>query len=117
MNKVKKLYYHYQSESEVAKANMPFLKSGGLFIPTTKTFLMGEMVECHLALVDEGHLIRTQAKVVWITPVGVVSYHITQGIGVEFDNKEAKEFIKVINELLEELDLSAIDKSYTFLMQ
>ena len=68
-------------------AYMPFLKGGGIFIPTSREYKLGEEVFMLLALMDDPNRIAVQGKVVWITPEGVQGNR-TQGIGVQFTQDE-----------------------------
>ena len=51
-------------------AYMPFVRNGGLFVPTNKRYELGEEVFILLALMDEPEKIPINGKVVWITPKG-----------------------------------------------
>jgi type IV pilus assembly protein PilZ len=68
-------------------AYMPFLKAGGIFIPTNRSYELGEEVFMLLSLMDDPQRIAVQGKVIWITPYGVPGKR-TQGIGVQFTNDE-----------------------------
>jgi len=68
-------------------AYMPFLKGGGIFIPTNQSYELGEAVFMLLSLMGAAQRIAVQGKVVWITPYGVLGKR-TQGIGVQFTNDE-----------------------------
>jgi Tfp pilus assembly protein PilZ len=61
-------------------AYMPFLRGGGIFIPTSRPYALGEEVFMLLSLMDDPNKIAVQGKVVWITPEGVQGNR-TQGIG------------------------------------
>jgi len=61
---------------------MPFIKNGGLFIPTAKSYRLGDEVFILLSLMDEPQQIPLTAKVVWITPQGSQG-HRRPGIGVQ----------------------------------
>ena len=52
-------------------AYMPFLRGGGIFIPTSRPYTLGEEVFMLLSLMDDPNRIAVQGKVVWITPEGV----------------------------------------------
>lgn len=69
-------------------AYMPFLKSGGLFVPTTRAHQMGDQVYMLLSLMDDPSKIPLSGRVVWITPHGAQANR-QQGIGVQFDDNEA----------------------------
>ena len=62
---------------------MPFLKGGGIVIPTSRPYSLGEEVFMLLSLMDDPNRIAVQGKVVWITPDGGQGNR-TQGIGVQF---------------------------------
>ena len=64
-------------------AYMPFLKGGGIFIPTNRTYKIGDEVFMLLSLMDDPAKVAVQGTVVWITPEGVQGNR-TQGIGVQF---------------------------------
>jgi type IV pilus assembly protein PilZ len=68
-------------------AYMPFLKGGGIFIPTSRQYQLGEEVFMLLSLMDDPNRIAVQGRVVWITPEGVQGNR-TQGIGVQFTQDE-----------------------------
>lgn len=51
-------------------AYMPFIRNGGLFIPTSKTYRLGDEVFMLLSLMDEPEKIPVAGKVVWVTPRG-----------------------------------------------
>lgn len=62
---------------------MPYVKNGGLFIPTSKPYRIGDEVFMLLTLMDETEKIPVAGRVVWITPKGAQSNKIA-GIGVQF---------------------------------
>jgi type IV pilus assembly protein PilZ len=69
-------------------AYMPFLKGGGIFIPTTKQYKLGDEVFMLLTLMEDPNKIPVAGKVVWITPAGAHGGK-TQGIGVQFDKNDS----------------------------
>lgn len=64
-------------------AFMPYLKNGGLFVPTAKPYRLGDEVFMLLTLMDEAEKLPIAGKVVWITPQGAEGNR-TAGIGVQF---------------------------------
>jgi type IV pilus assembly protein PilZ len=62
---------------------MPFIKNGGLFIPTAKPYKLGDEVFMLLTLMDSKEKLPVAGRVVWITPKGAQS-NKTAGIGVQF---------------------------------
>ncbi|MDD5034783.1 MAG: PilZ domain-containing protein [Methylococcaceae bacterium] len=69
-------------------AYMPFVSNGGLFIPTNKTYQLGDEVFMLLNLMDEPERIPVAGKVVWITPRNAEGYR-SAGIGVQFSDQDA----------------------------
>jgi len=65
-------------------AYMPFVRGGGLFVPTTKRYNLGDEVFILLTLMDEKDRLPVAGKVVWITPAGAQGNRTT-GIGVQFN--------------------------------
>lgn len=69
-------------------AYMPFVKNGGLFIATKKTYALGNEVFVLLSLMEEKEKIPFSGKVVWITPRGAQGNRLT-GIGVQFNDDQS----------------------------
>ncbi|PHV11728.1 PilZ domain-containing protein [Chitinimonas sp. BJB300] len=69
-------------------AYMPFVKGGGIFIPTPKAYSLGDEVFMLLQLLDDPARIAVSGVVVWISPAGGHGNR-TQGIGVQFSPNEA----------------------------
>jgi type IV pilus assembly protein PilZ len=68
---------------------MPFIRGGGLFIPTGRAYQLGDEIFILLHLMSESERVPLVGKVVWITPRQAES-HKTQGIGVQFDDQEGR---------------------------
>ncbi|MGI9302504.1 MAG: PilZ domain-containing protein [Gammaproteobacteria bacterium] len=64
-------------------AYIPFVKNGGLFIPTKKKYQLGDEVFMLLTLMDEKERMPVAGQVVWVTPQGAQGNR-TPGIGVQF---------------------------------
>jgi type IV pilus assembly protein PilZ len=77
-----------KEKSALFAAYMPFIKGGGLFIPTNKSYKMGEEVFMLLTLMDEVAKLPVSGKVVWVTPAGAHGGRI-QGVGVQFAFNES----------------------------
>lgn len=69
-------------------AYMPFLKGGGIFIPTTKQYRLGDEIFMLIGLMGDANKIPVAGKVVWITPAGSQG-NKAQGVGVQFGEDEA----------------------------
>ena len=68
-------------------AYMPFVKNGGLFIPTTKEYKLGDEVFMLLTLMEETEKLPVAGKIVWITPKGSQGNRAA-GIGVQFSDQD-----------------------------
>jgi type IV pilus assembly protein PilZ len=68
-------------------AYMPFVKNGGMFIPTNKSYKLGDEVFMLLSLMDEAEKIPVAGKVVWVTPRGAQGNRAA-GIGVQFSDQD-----------------------------
>ena len=68
-------------------AYMPFVRNGGLFIPTKKEYVLGDEVFMLLNLLDESEKIPVAGKVVWMTPKGAQGNRAA-GIGVQFNDQD-----------------------------
>lgn len=76
-----------KDQNALFAAYMPFLKNGGLFIPTTRQYELGDEVFMLLSLMDEPEKLPVAGKVVWITPKGAEGYRAA-GVGVQFSDDD-----------------------------
>jgi len=78
---------------------MPFLKGGGLFVPTSKPYNLDDELFLLINLLDEKERLPVTGKVVWITPLGAQGNRVA-GIGVQFsdtsDSEEARQRIEAL---------------------
>jgi type IV pilus assembly protein PilZ len=72
-----------KDKPSLSAAYMPFVKNGGLFVPTTKEYRLGDEVFMLLTLMEDPERIPVAGKVVWVTPKGAQNKR-PQGIGVQF---------------------------------
>jgi type IV pilus assembly protein PilZ len=64
-------------------AYMPFLKNGGIFVPTNKPYKIGDEIYLILTLMEDPTKYPIAGKVAWITPPSA-NNNKAQGIGVHF---------------------------------
>jgi type IV pilus assembly protein PilZ len=76
-----------KDKSALYAAYMPFIKGGGLFIPTKKSYQIGDEVFMLLTLMDETEKLPVAGKIVWITPTGAQGNRAA-GIGVQFSDQD-----------------------------
>jgi type IV pilus assembly protein PilZ len=81
-------------------AYMPFLANGGIFVPTNKSYKLGDEIYLILTLMDDPTKYPIAGKIAWITPSGS-NNNKAQGIGVHFSADESGQRVKQrIEELL-----------------
>lgn len=68
-------------------AYMPFVRNGGLFIPTSRSYELGDEVFMLLSLLEEPERIPVAGRVVWITPKGAEGYRAA-GVGIQFSDED-----------------------------
>lgn len=68
-------------------AYMPFVRNGGLFIPTSKVYKLGDEVFMLLSLMEEPDKYPVAGKVVWITPRNAGGNRAA-GIGIQFNDQD-----------------------------
>ncbi|MDQ7073692.1 MAG: PilZ domain-containing protein [Gammaproteobacteria bacterium] len=76
-----------KEKSALYSAYMPFVKNGGLFVPTDKFYNLGDEVFMLLTLMDNKERLPVAGKIVWVTPVGAQG-NKTAGIGVKFSDQD-----------------------------
>mgnify|MGYP000459965958 CR=1 FL=1 len=92
------LTLNIQDKSSLYAAYMPYVKNGGLFIPTTRPHKLGDEVFALVTLVEQNERLPVAGKVIWITPPGAQGKR-TPGIGIQFstqDNGETQKKIETI---------------------
>ena len=67
-----------RDKSALYASYMPFIKNGGLFIPTNKTYNIGDEVFMLLSLMDSKEKMPIAGKVIWVTPVGAQGNRATR---------------------------------------
>ncbi|MDY7538138.1 PilZ domain-containing protein [Undibacterium sp. RTI2.1] len=89
-----------KEKAALYSAYMPFLKNGGIFVPTNKSYRLGEEIYLILTLLDDPNKYPIAGKVAWITPAGAGN-NKSQGIGVHFPDDESGTRIRLrVEELL-----------------
>lgn len=77
-----------KERSALYAAYMPFLRNGGIFVPTARDYNLGDEVFLLLTLLDDPQKVAVQGKVAWITPAGA-NNNRNQGVGIEFASGDA----------------------------
>lgn len=93
------LTLNIKDKSSLYQSYMPFVKNGGLFIPTEKAYRLGDEVFILLTLMDEPERLPVAGKVIWVTPRQAQNKR-PQGIGVQFNPQDGGATQKKIESLL-----------------
>jgi type IV pilus assembly protein PilZ len=72
-----------KDKTSLYAAYMPYVTNGGLFIPTTKKYSLGDEVFMLLTLMEDNERLPVAGKIIWITPQGAQGNR-SAGIGVQF---------------------------------
>ncbi len=89
---------------------MPFIKDGGLFVPTFQSYALGDSVVVNLHLPGKNDALHIEGKVVWIIPK-ITLYNVLAGIGVQLTGSNAK---SICNQIEEQLDPSSEVGGYSY---
>ncbi len=81
------LAVNIQDAGQLYAQYMPFVLNGGLFVPTAKSYSVGDEVFMLVTLFDEPEKMPVAGKIVWITPAGAQSNR-QAGIGVQFNGQD-----------------------------
>jgi type IV pilus assembly protein PilZ len=93
------LSFAIKDRNALYQSYMPFVKHGGLFIPTTKRYQLGDEIFLLLQLMEEPDRIPVAGRVVWVTPVGAEGNR-TVGVGVQFSEQDKGVARRKIEEIL-----------------
>jgi type IV pilus assembly protein PilZ len=90
----------FREKAALYAAYMPLFSDGGLFVPTTREYKLGEDIYLLLSLPEDPQRYPVAGKVGWVTPANA-SGGRTQGVGVRFPTDEKTRVLKVkIEEIL-----------------
>jgi type IV pilus assembly protein PilZ len=81
-------------------AYIPAFADGGVFIPTTRDYVLGDDVYVLLSLPEDIQRYPVAGKVAWVTPAKAAGGR-TQGVGIQFPKDEKSKALKLkIEEIL-----------------
>lgn len=78
---------------------MPFVKNGGLFVPTKKDYNLGDEMFLLVKIMDEIDPVHISGKVVWVSPPGALGNR-PRGVGVQFMGDDARATVNLIEQKL-----------------
>lgn len=82
------LSLNIKEKSALYAAFMPHLRNGGIFIPTARSYRLGDQVYMLLSLMDDPAKLPVAGTVAWVTPPGAQG-NKQQGIGVQFSGDDS----------------------------
>lgn len=77
----------FREKGALYAAYIPSLREGGVFVPTSRDYRLGEDIYLLLTLPDDPQRYPVAGKVAWLTPANA-SGGRTQGVGVSFPPDE-----------------------------
>lgn len=81
-------------------AYIPLFTDGGVFIPTTREYKLGDDVYVLMTLPEDPQRYPVAGKVAWVTPAKAAASR-TQGVGIRFPSDEKSRLLKIkIEEIL-----------------
>ena len=82
-----------KDKAQLYAAYMPYLKHGGIFVPTPRRYFLGDEVFVLLTLPESSDRLPVAGKVVWVTPTGAQGNR-TAGVGVQFADTPEGDTVK-----------------------
>jgi len=90
----------FREKGALYAAYIPLFTEGGLFVPTTREYKLGDDIYLLLSLPEDAQRYPVAGKVAWLTPPNA-SGGRTQGVGVRFPGDEKTRLLKLrIEEIL-----------------
>lgn len=81
-------------------AYIPIFAEGGMFIPTTRDYKLGDDIYVLLTLPEDPQRYPVAGRVAWVTPARAAGNR-TQGVGIQFPKDEKSKLLKIkIEEIL-----------------
>lgn len=89
-----------KEKSALYAAYIPLFTQGGIFIPTSREYELGDDIYVLLSLPDDPQRYPVAGKVAWVTPPKA-AHNRTQGVGILFPKDEKSRLLKLkIEEIL-----------------
>lgn len=84
----------FREKGALYAAYIPAFTDGGLFVPTTRDYRLGDDIYLLLSLPDDAQRYPVAGKIAWITPANA-SAGRTQGVGVKFPADEKTRLLRL----------------------
>lgn len=89
----------FREKGALYAAYVPILANGGIFVPSTRDYKLGDDVYLLLSLPEDPQRYPVAGKVAWITPANAAGGR-TQGVAVSFSSDEK---VRVLRQKIETL--------------
>lgn len=73
----------------LSEVYMPFIRGGGLFVPSQKSFQAGQSVGVIIKGLDPDTVIRITGRIVWVSPASTQNGR-AQGVGIQLSPAHRK---------------------------
>lgn len=83
----------FREKGALYAAYIPAFTDGGLFVPTTREYRLGDDIYLLLSLPDDNQRYPVAGKIAWITPANA-SGGRSQGVGVRFPGDEKTRLLR-----------------------
>lgn len=90
----KPVMFEIKDKGQLYSYYMPFIKTGGIFIPNGQHMSPGSKILILLNLPDDKTKKTVSGRVAWTTPQNA-HMGVVQGIGIAFDDNEANKSLKI----------------------
>ena len=84
----------FREKGALFAAYVPLLANGGIFVPTTRQYKLGDDIYLLLSLPEDPQRYPLAGKVAWITPANATGGR-TQGVGVAFPSDDKTRLLKL----------------------
>ncbi len=84
----------FREKGALYAAYIPAFTDGGLFVPTTREYNLGDDIYLLLSLPDDAQRYPVAGKIAWLTPANA-SGGRTQGVGVRFPSDEKTRLLRL----------------------
>ena len=93
MSRPRLLAVTIRRRSDPEKSYMPWLKRGGLFVPTAEPYRLGDVIYLLLSLPGQTERVSADGEVAWIVPAAN-DRNMPPGIGVHFSDSEGSRSLR-----------------------
>lgn len=84
----------FREKGALYAAYIPAFTEGGLFVPTSREYMLGDDIYLLLSLPEDNQRYPVAGKIAWITPANA-SGGRTQGVGVRFPGDDKTRLLRV----------------------